>query len=261
MMPTRPVDYPANRLSFALGVVKEHAPRHLRRAALNGALRASRMVLTGDQVECPACGATASQYFRGRCSSCSAAARQRLIALFLQRELGIADAAGARVLHFAPEPGLIRMLSKLPRVEYVPADLVPDKGHERVDATDIHLAPTFDGVITSHVLEHIPDDCKAIAEMHRILQPGGWAVVVVPVLDTLEDTFEDESIRSRWARHRYYGQHDHVRLYGRDFIDRLRRAGFTVDERRYADELSPEDARRYGVRSADVIFLCRKAES
>ncbi len=258
MSQTRPIDYPANRLSFAMGVVKEQVPRHLRRAALNRALWASRMLLHGDLVECPACGATASRYFRGRCTSCSAAARQRLIALFLRRELGIEDGADARVLHFAPEPGLIRMLSRMPNLEYVPADLVPDKGHARVDATAIHLAPTFDGVITSHVLEHIPDDSRAIAEMFRILQPGGWAVVVVPVHEKLEATFEDDTIRSRWARHRYYGQHDHVRLYGRDFPDRLRWVGFEVHERRYADELAHEEVRRYGLRSIDIIFLCRK---
>lgn len=241
-----------------MGVFKEHTPRHLRRAALDRALQASRMILHGYQVECPACGATASRYFRARCTSCSAAPRQRLIALFLRRELEIEDVACARVLHFAPEPGLIRMLSELENVNYVPADLVPDKGHERVDATAIHLAPEFDGVITSHVLEHILDDSRAMAEMFRVLHPGGWAVVVVPIEETLEITYEDDAVRSRWARHLQYGQHDHVRVYGRDFGDRLRHVGFTVYERRYADEMVPEDAQRYGLRSRDIIHLCRK---
>ena len=94
--------------------------------------------------------------------------------------------------------------------------------------------------------------------MHRILRPGGWAVVIVPVADALDLTYEDDSVRSRWARHLHYGQHDHVRVYGRDFAGRLREAGFVVQERRYASELPPADAQRHGLRADDVIHLCLK---
>ena len=177
--------------------------------------------------------------------------------MFLRRELGLGAGARARVLHFAPEPGLVRMLSSLPDVDYVPCDLVPDEGHARVDATAIHLAPDFDGVITSHVLEHVPDDAAAISEMFRVLKPGGWALVAVPLSTALERTYEDDSIRSRWERHRAYGQHDHVRLYGRDFAERLRQAGFEVQPRRYARDLPPEDVKRYGLRDG-LFHLCVK---
>jgi SAM-dependent methyltransferase len=150
------------------------------------------------------------------------------------------------------------MLSSLPGVGYVPADLVPDRDHHRVDATAIELDPNFTGVITSHVLEHVPDDQAAISEMHRVLVPGGWALVIVPVNDELETTFEDASIKSRWQRERFFGQHDHVRVYGRDFPFRLRAVGFDVEERRYASELSDDQVKRFGINEADVIYLCAK---
>ncbi len=150
------------------------------------------------------------------------------------------------------------MLSRNPVVDYVPGDLVPDRGHEKVDATAIHLDPTFDGVLTSHVLEHIPDDESAISEMYRILKPGGWAVVLVPFVASLPETYESDAITSRWARYRHFGQHDHVRVYGRDLPARLEAPGFDVTLRRYADELSESGVEKYGLRSADVIFVLRK---
>lgn len=257
---TRPVEYPTKRLAFMLGVIKEHSPRPLRRAVLKRVLAGSRFAMRGTDVQCTACGTAASRYARGYCVACIAAPRQRLIALFLRSDLLLERAARARILHFAPEPGLIQMLSGMPNVDYVPGDLVPDKGHEQVNATAIRLVPGFDGIITSHVLEHIRDDAKAIEEMFRVLRPGGWALVIVPVREALAATYEDAAITSRWDRHRHYGQHDHVRVYGQDFFDRLRNAGFSVDVRRYAEELPPEDVRRYGLRTSDVICLCRRPE-
>jgi SAM-dependent methyltransferase len=260
-----PVQYKVNLGRFVLGVAKEHLPRHPRRVLLGRALKVIGWRLRGDVVECPACRATASHFFPGIvysgtfCPSCGASSRARLQALFLRRELGI-ERSDARVLHFAPEPGLIRMLSALPAVDYVPADLVPDKDHKRIDATAIHLDPTFTGVITSHVLEHISNDVAAISEMQRVLVAGGWALVLVPVHDELESTFEDPSIKSRWQRERYFGQHDHVRIYGRDFPARLRAAGFDVHERRYASELPEVEVMRYGLSESDVIYLCKKPE-
>jgi predicted SAM-dependent methyltransferase len=150
------------------------------------------------------------------------------------------------------------MFSEDPTVDYVPGDLVPDKGHEKVDATAIHLDPTFDGIVSSHVLEHIPDDLSAITEMYRVLKPAGWAVVMVPVVDTLAETYESDAVQSRWARHRHFGQHDHVRVYGRDLPNRLEAAGFLVTVRQYADEFPVSDFRRFGLRSSDVIFYCQK---
>jgi SAM-dependent methyltransferase len=159
-----------------------------------------------------------------------------------------------RILHFAPEPGLFQMLRRQPNVDYVPGDLRPAHGHARVDATNIDLPGRFDGVITSHVLEHIPDDETAIAEMHRILAPDGWAIVLVPDVAHLEKTFEDHTVVTAWGRYRTYGQHDHVRIYGRDFVSKLRAPGFRVVDR-YARELGDE-AGRFGLGN-DRVYFCR----
>jgi len=208
-------------------------------------------------VECPLCGNTAMRFIRNRCPTCGSGARQRLIAVFLSRELHL-ETQPCRLLHFAPEPGLAHFLSTTATVDYVPADLTPDHGHERVDATSIHLAPTFDGVIASHVLEHIPDDAKAISEIYRVLRPGGWALVIVPVADDLHTTYESPTVRSAWTRHIHYGQHDHVRVYGRDIAARLSRPGFSVQARRYATDISSAEIDKFGLWAGDTIFVCRK---
>jgi SAM-dependent methyltransferase len=226
--------------------------------AVKGVLEVTRRLRRGDDVECPVCGATASSFLRNRCPTCSAAPRQRLLALFLQRECSLGGGAPLRILHFAPEPSLIPFLSGFREVDYVPGDLVPDKGHVKVDATDIQLELDFDGIISSHVLEHIPDDAAAISEMHRVLKPGGWAIVMLPYFNSLSETYENDSIDSAWQRHLHFGQHDHVRAYGRDLVNRLAAPGFDVSERVFADEVESGERKRFGLRPADVIFFCRK---
>ena len=256
----RPVLVKPRPLAFAFGVTKEATPRPLRRAFVRGLLRVSRRTLRGSAVTCPVCETSASAFLRGRiCVGCGANPRTRLIGAFVRREL-LDGGSRHRVLHFAPEPGLVSHFSSSPNVDYVPGDLNPDRGHARVDATQISLPGTFDGVITSHVLEHIPDDKAAICEMYRVLNPGGWAVVLTPVHEPLDKTWQHPEVRSRWQRELYYGQHDHVRLYGRDFTDRLRTAGFEVDVREYARELPEVERNRMGLAN-EPIYHCRKPVS
>jgi len=253
-----PVSFPHGPVAFVLSVVKAQVPRWFRRRVRRAVLLAVRPGLRGDAVQCPVCDATASGFFRGRCPSCGAVARHRVAALFLQDELRIAE-TGGRVLHFAPEPALGPMISELPSVDYVPGDLVPDRGQKRVDAMAIDLPRPFDGIITSHVLEHVPDDAKAMSEMFRVLRPGGWAMVMVPAWDALNETYETPAVRSLWQRHVHYGQIDHVRVYAsRDVVTRLRAAGFDVEERHYAAELPPDRIDRFGLDTDDAIYLARK---
>ena len=89
----------------------------------------------------------------------------------------------------------------------------------------------FDTIICSHVLEHVPADAKAMSELFRVLRPGGVAIIQVPYADDCAETDEDPSVTDPLERERRFGQFDHVRIYGRDFADRLRRAGFVVDEK------------------------------
>ena len=151
----------------------------------------------------------------------------------------------------------MRQLRKLQHLDYVPADLDPPLGATKLDITAIELeSDSVDMVICSHVLEHVPEDRAAMAELRRILKPGGLAVIMVPLDSTRAQTFEDPSITSPEDREVAFGQWDHVRIYGRDFLDRMRSAGFTVLVEEYARTLGGEARRRYGLLEGDIIYRC-----
>lgn len=247
--------YPVNRVKTTLSVVKERVPRSVRYPVRRAVFAGLRPLVRGDDVECPVCEGRFSSFVRGLCPGCGAAGRHRLVVLFLRARTKVFDAP-QRVLHFAAEPSLAQRFARVPTLDYVPADINPPRGFERVDATDIQLAPGFDGIITSHVLEHIPDDAAAMREMHRVLKPGGWALVIVPVDG--EATYENPSVDGAFERQRHFGQFDHVRVYGRDVLGRLEAAGFDVTEEHYADELGAELTRRHGLNRLDLVHFCVK---
>ena len=140
-----------------------------------------------------------------------------------------------RLLHIAPELGLAEVFAGVSGLDYVPADL--DRRRYRqfknLESFDLQAAPfpdrSFDWVICNHVLEHVPDDRSAMREIYRMLKPGGFAILQVPLSMRLDATREDASITSAAERIRQFGQRDHVRLYGFDYYDRLAEAGFTVE--------------------------------
>jgi len=130
---------------------------------------------------------------------------------------------------------------------------------EKMDITDIqHPNGNFDIIYCSHVLEHVPDDRKAMSEFYRVLRPSGWAVLNVPI--TADTTYEDPSITDPDERERLFGQHDHVRRYGPDYKDRLEDAGFHVSVYSAEEFLSPSDIERQGMANgaAGEIYYCRK---
>lgn len=117
----------------------------------------------------------------------------------------------------------------------------------------------YDIIICSMVLEHIPDDRKAMRELFRVLKPDGVAFVIVPLY---EATFEDDSIIEPLEREKAFGQDDHVRRYGIDIVDRLKEAGFRVEGRNVKDELSDDERNRFsiGTGEGDTVFVCWKKE-
>lgn len=131
----------------------------------------------------------------------------------------------------------------------------------KMDITDIQFPPeTFDVVYCSHVLEHVPDDRKAMREFWRVLKPGGWAILNVPVID--KETFEDFSITDPDERERVFGKDDHVRLYGPDYADRLREAGFVVTVVSPGDMCSATEIRRFGLTpAAGDVYFCTKEKT
>ena len=168
------------------------------------------------------------------------------------------------VLHFAPELELQRYL-RAGRPAHRSADIDSPLADDQVDIVDLPYADaSFDVVICLHVLEHIPDDGKAMRELHRVLVPGGQAIVMVPIDHRRETTLEDSSVTTPEDRHRVFGQFDHVRLYGRDFGDRLAAAGFDVRVDAFLDELPAERVARLGLRrdqeqfGREDVYLCTK---
>jgi SAM-dependent methyltransferase len=154
----------------------------------------------------------------------------------------------------APERALGRILSRLAGVRYVSADREPGEVSVVTDLTELAFADgAFDLVMCSHVLEHIADDRRAMREIRRVLKPGGRAILQVPMQFELAATLEDLSITDPATRERLYGQPDHVRLYGRDYLDRLAGAGFVVHVDRLLQELGDEARTAYGL--VDETFV------
>ena len=128
----------------------------------------------------------------------------------------------------------------------------------KMDITDIQYPDaSFDVIVCYHVLEHVPDDRLAMREMRRVLKPGGWAILQSPLRVELEKTYEDFSITAPEERERAFGQRDHVRLYGRDYEQRLQESGWIVERDNFARRMDAAKRARYSVDADEDIYLCR----
>jgi SAM-dependent methyltransferase len=177
---------------------------------------------------------------------------------YLERKTDFFQSAGARMLHFAPEPFFEPRFRQAIGSGYMTADLF-NPADVRVDVTNIQFPDnTFDIVYCSHVLEHVPADRQAMRELCRVLKPDGWAIIMVPVI--VERTEEDLSITDPQERLRLYGQSDHVRNYGFDFVDRLREAGFDVSGTGPEDFLTADEIKRIAARQrlTGDVYYCTK---
>ena len=180
--------------------------------------------------------------------------------LYFVNRTDLFDGKPKRMLHVAPEQCFERRLSARLGAGYLTADLLDPHARERMDITDIqHPDESFDVIYCSHVLEHVPDDRQAIREFHRVLRKDGWAMLLVPI--TADRTMEDPTVTDPADRLRLYGQADHVRRYGPDYVDRLREAGFEVAITQVSDLIEEDEAVRMGLTAADSaeIYHCRKA--
>lgn len=194
------------------------------------------------------------------CPICRSFDRERGLYLFLQRHTNLFSGTRLRLLHFAPEKNLRAQIAACPTIHYVTADLDGTRADERQDITQLEYQDeAFDAVICVHVLEHVPADNTAMRELLRVLRPGGWALILVPIRKGLEATLEDPSVTDPEERARLYGQADHVRCYGNDFYDRLTEAGFNVSVSPFDTIITETEYIRYRLLTRDDMCLARKS--
>lgn len=198
-----------------------------------------------------------------RCVFCGSDTRQRLAWVFFHRMTDLFDGRQKLMLHVAPEIQFGKPLFKAIGGGYITADLLNPRAEVRMDITDIQYpADFFDVIVCSHVLEHVPDDRKAMREFVRVLKPKGWAAIMVPCFPDRGKTFEDLSVTDPADQSRLFGWKGHVRIYGDDFVGRLEQSGFVVHVIHAWDFLGPEEISRFNItaHSGDV-FLCTKQDS
>ncbi len=184
--------------------------------------------------------------------------RHRLLWLYLQSETNFFN-GNLKVLHFAPEQPYYKRFRKLKNLDYTTTDLNSPLADVKADICNLPFKEnSFDVILCNHVLEHIPDDTKAMEELFRVLKNGGWGVFQIPQDLKREKTFEDNSITDKKERAKIFGQYDHVRVYGRDYFDKLRSIGFNVEEVDYTDILSDSEIDRYRLAVGEIIPVVRK---
>jgi len=228
----------------------------------------------GDEVSCPICEAQfrvfatygVEQRKNARCLNCNSLERHRLLWKYLNEKTNLFDKEKIKMLHFAPQRRFLSLLSNSRNIEYTAADLNPET-YEYYDIAKITRANVmdipfedndFDVVICNHVLEHVDDDIKAMSELYRVMKKGGWGILQVPQDYSLETTFEDKSITDPKEREKVFGQWDHVRLFGKDYKDRLASVGFKVTEDDYVNSFTPEEIKRFGFAMGEPIYYCEK---
>lgn len=184
--------------------------------------------------------------------------RHRLLWLYLKNETKFFNQP-LKLLHFAPEQAFYKRFKKLENLEYTTTDLNSPLADVKADICDLPFKDdTFDVILCNHVLEHIPNDTKAMQELFRVMKPGGWGIFQIPQDINRAKTFEDNTITDKKERARVFGQYDHVRIYGRDYFDKLRSAGFRVEEVDYTNTLSKEDVKKYRLAKGEIIPLVKK---
>ena len=218
----------------------------------------------GDAVACPICGHAFDAWapdvtgIATMCWRCGSHARHRAMWLLWRARPELLGEARS-LLHFAPEWSLEHHLRARPDLRYVTTDLTAPGVDLHLDITALDLPDaSFDAVICSHVLEHIPDDAAAMRELRRVTAPGGWCLVMTPIDLNRARTYEDPSIVDPAERTRAYSRPDHVRMYAPDIADRLSAAGFTVTRIDPEPALGAAACTRSSIDAHEVMWLCRR---
>ena len=184
--------------------------------------------------------------------------RHRLLWLYLKNETDFFTSQH-KVLHFAPEQAFYKRFRNLSNLDYTTTDLNSPLADVKADICNLPFEnESFDFILCNHVLEHIPDDKKAMQELYRILKTGGTAILQIPQELDRAETFQDDTITDPGERAKIFGQYDHVRVYGRDYFDKLRAIGFKVKEADYTNKLSKAEIDKFRLSPGEIIPVCHK---
>lgn len=243
-----------------------HIPRSWLQRLASWAVPIMGIAYLGRGRECPLCGSRRRKfmpygYVTSRedalCPRCLALERHRMIWLWITRHTDLLERR-PRLLHIAPEVSLMRHLKPLygNSGNYITADLESPLADLHFDVQQIPLSDgSVEVVICNHLLEHVEDDRVALRELHRILCHGGWGILLVPEDRRRATTFEDDSVTDREERTRLFGQYDHRRVYGRDYDDRLRSAGFRVARIPCSDIATATERKLYSIGNDDLVVV------
>ena len=237
----------------------------------------------GNNYECPFCNLSVRQFLpygkdiavikekeiigaglrNVKCPKCYSIDRERLMYFYLKNNFSKNfNTFDLKILHIAPKKNLMNYLSNLNFKEYVCGDLFAEGYHysnfvQKLDVTDLPFEHNyFDFVICNHVLEHINEDTRAMKEIHRVLKKNAQAVLQVPISFKIDKTFEDPKITSSKQREIAFGQRDHVRIYGKDYVSRLESCGFSVEVSNFSAE--HKELEYYGINTIEPIFIAMK---
>ena len=227
------------------------------------------LLYKGNNVECPVCERSFSKFLsygsdvahreNVLCPYDLTLERHRLMWLYLRDESNFFTAERLNVLHIAPEQCFHKKFKEQKNLNYLTGDLVSPIADLHFDLHSIPLEnDRFDVVFCNHVMEHVDDAIQCMKELHRVMKPGGWGIMQVPQDFSRETTLEAPDITSPKDREKYYWQKDHVRLFGRDYPDWLRKAGFTVEEFRKESKYEEKLLLRYRLHKEEILYIVRK---
>lgn len=226
------------------------------------------VVLKGDNVECPVCEKSFkkflpygyNEYQRDNvlCPYDLTLERHRLMWVYLKSKSNFFT-ADLKVMHIAPEQCFYKLFRNQKNLDYTTGDLESPLADLHFDLHNIPLEDNqYDVIFCNHVMEHVENDVQCMKELLRIMKPGGWGIFQVPIDRTRDTTYEDATITDPKEREKHFWQYDHVRLYGTNYPDVLRSAGFEVEEFDYKKELTPDTYKRYRFDEGEMLYIVRK---
>ncbi|PHR21361.1 MAG: SAM-dependent methyltransferase [Fluviicola sp.] len=223
----------------------------------------------GNNVECPVCersfrkflsyGSDVAHRENVLCPYDLTLERHRLMWLYLKNHSDFFTAKDLKVLHIAPEQCFHKGFKAQENLDYLTGDLVSPIADMHFDLHSIPLEDNrFEVIFCNHVMEHVDDAIKCMSELYRVMKPGGWGIMQVPQDLDRDVTYEDASITSPEEREKHFWQKDHVRLFGKDYPEWLRKAGFTVVEFDKDTHYSEEIQERYRLGKNEILYIVSK---